>query len=181
MARQVYACYSVDASVMIRLKDMLPDDLFRPAWEEIERLVVAERWKVFDHVAQEVHGERAKEWFSHNPAAIAPFDASFNDYFNRFMVELDGYGLRMVDPNKERDDGDPFVVALALLLEGRSLGDLRTRTTGKVCCVLTSEVLKRNKVNIPSVCAHYSLPYMTLFDFMRHHGWEIALNVRHPD
>jgi hypothetical protein len=80
-----------------------------------------------------------------------------------------------------KDAGDPFVVALALMLEGRDPSALRTATGGRRCCVLTGEKPKPGKVNIPRVCDHYGLAYMDLPDFVRHHGWEISLTVKHPD
>ncbi|OPZ86461.1 MAG: hypothetical protein BWY76_00943 [bacterium ADurb.Bin429] len=166
---------------MIKLKDMLPADLFKSAWGEVERLVADNRWRIFDHVAGEIHGETIQEWLRRNADAVVPFDEQFNAYLNRFMIELDLYGIHMINPQVDKDGGDPFVITLALMLERRDLSDLRKRTTGDACCVLTNEAPKKNKVNIPHVCDIYGLPHMNLFDFMRHHGWEISLTVKHPE
>lgn len=181
MSRRVYTYYSVDASIMVKIKDSFYEDVAQSVWDELVRLVEEDRWKIFDLVAKEVHGNRADEWFKRNPKAIIQFDSIFNDYFNRFMVELEYYGLKMFDPNKEKDARDPFVVALALMLEKRSISNLRIRTGNVICCVLTNEVLKEDKTNIPSVCAHYNLPCMNLLDFMRHHGWKLSLTVKNPE
>jgi len=181
VSRPVYAYYSVDASAMVKLKDMLPSDLFRLAWDEIERLVREGRWRIYDYVAKEIHGEEIERWFDRNPDAIMHFDSNFNRYLNRFTTELDMQGVRMINPRTNKDAGDPFVVTLALVMEQRDLTDLTQRTNDKTCCVLTNEAPKPGKVNIPHVCELYSLPCLNLFDFMRHHGWEITLRVRHPD
>lgn len=53
MAEHIYHCYSVDASVMIDLKDKFPEDIFQSAWDEIARLVSLDMWKIFECAADE--------------------------------------------------------------------------------------------------------------------------------
>jgi len=181
MANAFYDYYSVDAGIMIRLKDMLPHDLFEPAWDEISRLASAGRWKIFKNVIDEAHGEIIKKWSNANSSAIIQFNSLINKYMNKLMAELQYNNMTIIDPMSLKNDADPFVVMLALYLEERDLDDLRKKTGAKVCCVLTREELKRNKVNIPYVCKYYGIPYMTLFQFMKHHGWQISLEVINPD
>lgn len=76
-----YDYYSVDASVMIKLKDMLPFDLFKPAWDEIRRLVSTDQWKIFENVADEMHGETVKKWLAENDTAIVKFNPEINEYY----------------------------------------------------------------------------------------------------
>lgn len=177
----MYSCYSVDASAMVKLKDMLPEDLFRQAWDEVERLVAAGKWLIFDQVAREIHGEWMRNWFARNPDAVVGFDDNFNSYLNQFMTETDALGLHMVNPDSLKDAGDPFVVALALMLEHRDLSNLSRKTCDTVCCVVSNEARRPNKVNIPRVCDHYGIACANLFDFMRHHRWQFTLTVSHPD
>jgi hypothetical protein len=166
---------------MIELKEHLPRDIARPVWDELERLVLAERWKLYERVAQEVHDDKVARWFQRNPGAIVPFSARLNEYLNRFMLELEEDGLMMVDPTSPRDDGDPFVVVLALMLEDRSLLDLRQPAGTSTCCVISEERRRGRRTKIPFVCDHYSLACMTLLDFMRHHGWRLGLTVGRPE
>jgi len=180
MANPTYDFYSVDASVMIKLKDMLPYDLFKQAWDEIARLISKDCWKIFDSVADEIHGEAIKKWLSDNGQAIVKFNPRINEYINVLMADLQKKNLMMIDPMSLKSNADPFVVMLALYLEERDLSDLRQKTNDTTCCVLTNEVPKPNKINIPVVCDHYGIPYKSLFDFMRHHGWRITVNVQNP-
>jgi hypothetical protein len=83
-----YDYYSVDASVMIRLKDMGPYDIFKPAWDEISRLVSTGQWRIFENVADEVHGETATRWLTENSSAIIKLDAEINEYISRLMADL---------------------------------------------------------------------------------------------
>jgi hypothetical protein len=180
MADIVYDYYSVDAGIMIRLKDMLPYDIFKPAWDEIARLISIGQWKIFQNVASEVHGDSVQQWLAQHNHAIVKFNSSINAYMNSLMAELQKNGMTIVEPMSMKNNCDPFVVMLALYLEGRDLNDLRKKTSMKTCCVLTREELKEKKMNIPAVCKYYGLPYLTLFEFMKHHGWEITLNVHNP-
>lgn len=180
MLKPIYDYYSVDASVMIRLKDMLPFDLWKPAWDEISRLVSTGKWKIFENVASEVHGEVVQNWLADNSTSVVKFTAEANEYMNRLMAELQQNAMMLIDPASLRNNADPFVIMLALFLEGRSLRNLRQKAGDKTCCVLTSEEPKNNKVNIPYVCQYYDLPCMNLPNFMRHHGWRITLEVLNP-
>lgn len=181
MPNKHYDFYSVDAGIMIRLKDMLPVDLFKPAWDEISRLVSDGRWKIFENVMGEVRGQVAKKWSTENSLAVVKFNPTINDYMNKLMADLQSKKMTIVEPMSLKNDADPFVIMLALYLEQRDLLDLRKRTCSKTCCVLTREESKKDKVNIPYVCEYYDIPYMNLFQFMKHHGWHISLDVNNPD
>jgi hypothetical protein len=180
MTQQTYQCYSVDASVMIDLKDFFPTDLFQSVWDEISRLVAADRWKIFETVADELHDTQLEEWLSANIAAEVKFNPDINNYLNRFMAECQNNNMVLINPYNTRNNGDPFVVMLALYYEGRDLTNLRIKKTGISCCVITDERPREHKVNIPYVCDYYSIPHMHLFDLMRYHQWQVSINVQNP-
>ncbi|MDD5189527.1 MAG: DUF4411 family protein [Dehalococcoidales bacterium] len=175
----VYDYYSVDAGILMRMKDMLPHDVFQPAWDEISRLALEGKWKIFDVVASEVHGDFIQKWLADNSSAVVKFNPTINSYINKLMQELQKRNMTLVDPESLKNNGDPFVIMLALYLEGRDPDNLLVKNN-KTCCVLTREELKSNKVNIPSVCEIFHIPHMTLHEFMKHHGWEINLTVHNP-
>jgi hypothetical protein len=180
MTQQVFNCYSVDASVMIDLKDYFPTDLFQSAWDEISRLVAEDRWKIFETVADELHDSQLKDWLDNNNTAIVKFNAEINVYLNKFMAECQNNNMMLVNPYNTRNNGDPFVVMLALYFEERDLKDLRKKTTDKSCCVITNEIPREHKINIPSVCDYYGINHMHLFDLMRYHQWQVSINVKNP-
>jgi len=180
MPSDIYHCYSVDASIMIKFKDMLPQDLFKPAWDEIDRLVAEDRWKIYEDAAEECGGETLKNWVRDNDKAIVKFNPEINDYINRFMAESQNNNMMLIDPMSLKNNADPFVVMLALYIEQRDLRDLRIKRSDDSCCVLTNEEFKQGKINIPAVCNYYHIPHMNLFKFMRHHGWQISLEVHNP-
>lgn len=180
MSTQSYSCYSVDASVMIEFKNIFPEDLFQSIWNEVTRLTTQGRWKIFETVAGELQDTQLKRWLIDNPQSVVKFDGRFNTYLSKFMAECQQNGMMLINPSNTRNNGDPFVIALALYLEGRDIRNLKVRTGDTVCCVLTNELPRDHKVNIPYVCVHYNLPYLNMFDLMRHHQWQITINVQNP-
>lgn len=180
MPQPIYNYYSVDASVMIDLKDFFPTDLFQSVWDEISRLVTAGRWKLFETVAEELHDQQLIDWLKINQSAITKFNPQINIYLNRFMAESQTNNIMLVNPYNTKNNGDPFVVMLALYLEGRNPNNLLEKTNDITCCVITDETPKEHKINIPFVCDYYRLPHMHLFDLMRYHKWQISIDVQNP-
>jgi len=175
-----YDYYSVDASVMIRLKDMGPYDIFKPAWDEISRLVSTGQWQIFENVVDEIHGETVEKWLADNSSTIVKFNPKINEYINKLMADLQKNNMMIIDPSSLKNKADPFVIMLALYLEKRDLSNLRKKVGNETCCVLTNEELRKNKINIPHVCEYYDIRYMNFPKFMRHHGWQITLDVQNP-
>jgi len=176
----MYNCYSVDASVMIELKYSYPADVFQSAWDEIGRLVDVGKWKIFETVADELHDEQLKLWLSNNISTIVKFDPDINLYINQFMAESQNNNMMLVNPYNTRNNADPFVIILALYYESRDLNNLRRKTTDISCCVITDEIPREHKINIPFVCDFYDVPHMHLFDFMRYHQWQVSIDVQNP-
>jgi hypothetical protein len=175
-----YDYYSVDASIMIRLKDMGPYDIFKPAWDEISRLVSTGQWNIFENVADDIHGETAAKWLADNSSAIVKLNPEINEYINELMADLQKNNMMIIDPSSLKNNTDPFVIMLALYLEKRDLKNLREKVSNETCCVLTNEEPRTNKINIPYVCEYYDIPYMNFPKFMRHHGWRISIDVQNP-
>ena len=180
MQSPTFSYYSVDADVMIGLKDMGPYDIFKPAWDEISRLVSTGRWKIFENVVDEVHDEVVQTWLAENSSAIVKFNPEINEYMNKLMADLQKNSMMLINPMSLKNKGDPFVIMLGLYLEKRDLTNLKKKVGDEICCILTNEEPRANKINIPYVCEYYDIPCMTLFDFMRHHDWRITLDVQNP-
>jgi hypothetical protein len=179
MVDPVYDYYSVDANIMITL-NILPHDVFKPAWDEISRLASTDRWKIFEIVTDEIHGETANKWLADNDSAIVKWNSEINEYTNKLMADLQRKNMMLIDPSRLKNNADPFVIILALYLEKRNLNNLREKVGNKTCCVLTNETPKKNKINIPHVCEYFNIPYMNFPKFIRHHRWRIRLDVQNP-
>lgn len=180
MVHRSFDFYSVDASSMIRFKDMLPRDLMSQAWDEVTRLADADRWKIFRIVSDEVGGTEFQDWIASMRSARIEWSLEYNAYINQLTREMEQNDHTLIDPSSLKNSGDPFVIALALMLEQRDLSDLTKRTNESSCCVITQEKPHPTKINIPYVCRHYGLTCINLFDFMRNHGWCFTLSVKYP-
>ena len=175
-----YNYYSVDSSVMIELNNSFPKDLFSPVWDEVTRLIKDNRWKIFENVAEEINNDEVKKFLKNNSSAIVPFDSEVNIFMNKLMAELYKKKLTLINDTDLRNNADPWVIMLALYLERRDINNLITKTSNKLCCVLTEERPKLNRINIPAVCAEYGIHCMDLRGLMRHHDWHYSLNVQNP-
>lgn len=62
----------------------------------------------------------------------------------------------VVDPNKTKEDADPYVLALALqLLE-----------EGHDVCVVTEDRVDRNRIAVTNACTRLGLPHCSVRDFL---------------
>jgi hypothetical protein len=114
-----YNYYSVDASVVIKMKDMLPHDIFKQAWDEIGRLIDTDRWKIFENVVDEIHGESIQNWIKENGKAVVKFSSVINDYINRLMADLQRENMMLIDPISLKNNADPFGDARFISREAR--------------------------------------------------------------
>ena len=73
----------------------------------------------------------------------------------------------LTDPQKETEDADPFVIALAIV-ETKNL-----QLLGDQCAVVSQEKGRvGTKVKIPDVCNHYGIKHFLLIDFFNNEGWK---------
>jgi len=91
---------------------------------------------------------------------VVGFEA-IQDHFRALQADLQQAGLKMVDPGSTRDRADPYVVALALALDGRDPRDLHVKLAPDAkCIVVTHEKAARagtGKLKIPNACGRYRL------------------------
>ena len=163
--------YCLDASVMIDLKDRYPRKIFKGLWEGLETLANNGRLITFRGIASECHDEVSREWFRAHAHIVKPFSEAVNDCMNQVLSDLAKAGKRMFNPSGEKDERDPFLVALALS-EQRKLD--RSLLPAKVCVLSQEKRAGSNATNlkIPNVCDLYGLTCVNLFELCEREGWE---------
>ena len=119
-----------------------------------------------------------KEWLKASGSAVVKFDPDINLYLSALMAECQNNNMMIVNPYSTRDNADLFVIMLGLYYEARDLSDLRVKTTDITCCVLTDEMPKEHKIDIPALCDYHELPHMHLFNLMRYHQWQVSINAQ---
>ena len=78
----------------------------------------------------------------------------------------------LIHYNKEKDDADPWLIAL--VIEQRSMPDLFS-SLQDFAIVSTESTFIPNR--LPAVCKHYSIKHFDLPDFFKANGWSINLQT----
>jgi len=78
----------------------------------------------------------------------------------------------LIHYNKEKDDADPWLIAL--VIEQRSIPDLFSNLQD-FAIVTTESAFIPNR--LPAVCKHYSIKHFDLPDFFKANGWSISLQT----
>lgn len=80
-----------------------------------------------------------------------PLDPEW-EHVQRVMAEAGD----VIDPNKAKEDADPYVLALALQLVGQ----------GHDVCVVTEDRVDRNRIAVTTACDRLSIPHCSVRDFL---------------
>ena len=125
-----YPLYNVDASALIDANECYPGQVFPSMWHFVGDLVTQSRLLI----CEEVNGEcdyppELRKFIEDHPGMVVSFE-HMQHYFRRFQFEAHKHGLQLVDPSSTKDKADPYVVALALMLERREPQDLRKNRPG---------------------------------------------------
>ncbi len=167
--------YSLDASAVIWMKEQYRFEVayFQTLWERIGDLGEQGRVRIAEEAKNECHDQVLQDWFDRYPSMVEPFSPEFNTYVNALNAELANVGLPLVDPQSTDSLADPFVVALALKLEQRPIGNLGDPGTHQ-CHVVSYEAPRRRTggfARIPLVCQHYGLSCLHWTDLFQLEGW----------
>lgn len=167
-----YPCYSVDASGMIALNLHYPADVFGSVWSFLGELADSGRIMICEQAKDECHDKALQEFLAAHATAVVRYYA-FEDHFLAFQREAKRNGIELTNPNQTSEQADPFVIALALMLEGRDLRDLRRPgDTGRVCTVVSYEKPRGSSPirKIPDACKHYGLEHQRWPEVLRQCG-----------
>ena len=179
MALDEGACrYSVDTNTLITIATYYPPHVFGRVWEYLQALTRGGRLCVCDQVRDEYTPREAtpvRELLAQHPDAVVPW-ADFEAWLSALMADGPSKELVLVDeePTSNREVADPYVVALGLMLDGRSLKDLTQRTgIGQRGAVVTAEKSRPGKrpTQIPDVCLAYGLECLNWLGLLEREGY----------
>jgi len=169
-----YPLYSVDASALIDFKDYYPRDFFPSMWQLVENLAAQNRLFICEQVKVECHDAELRSLVSAYPGMVVDW-ASMEEYFRRFQAEAQHNNILLTPPGSPTDEADPYVVALALMLEQRDLQDLRRRLTPDATCVVVTQEKPAGpgakRPRIPNVCEFYGLRCIPWLQFLKNEGY----------
>ena len=93
---------------------------------------------------------------------VVPFPPQLQEYLIALQAETVRDGRPLVAPSSDQNWADPFVIALALMVEGRDLADLRAGGGGTSYVVAYEGGRKPGAAlaKMSDVCKHYGLGYV---------------------
>jgi hypothetical protein len=158
--------YCSDTSALFELKNLYPIKTFPSIWRRVEDLIAEGRLIAPRAVLVEI--ERGDDelvvWAR---AHRQMFVADSQELIDKVSEILDRFE-DLVDENKEYEDADPFVVALAIIEDGQPRVPLTRR-----CAVITVEHSRIGKSRIPHVCKHHGIEWIDWRQVFERESWEL--------
>jgi rRNA-processing protein FCF1 len=158
--------YCIDTSALIDLRRRkYAPDVFRSLWERIEELVKSGRiishQKVFEELKKLTDkSDNLLKWAKVHKRMFISLDGGQSKNVLKILEVFP----RLIDQNRETEEADPFVIALAMI-------ENRTIITSEQPAYI--DVNKNARPKIPDVCKHYKVPCIyDLLEFFRQEKWE---------
>ena len=151
--------YVVDASIWIRIGRNHPPDIFVSLWERLDASIAAGDLISPDEVLQEL--ERGTDDLAETLSTRGGLFLSLDEAQMTAVAEVMQACPGIVDEEAERGRADPFVVALARVRHGTVVTDERPRRVSTA------------PFKIPDACAHFGIPCLDWFAFLREVGWQL--------
>lgn len=150
----------VDSSALIEAKSIISIRNQWSAFKHLEQMVLEGRIamprQMIKEVTEVTHPDMPGAWAAGVRNSLKhPLDVG-DDYITHVMrVAPD-----VVDPKKDKEDADPWVLALAFELTAKQI------TT----CIVTEDVVDRNRISIATACSRLDLDWCFTRDFLKHCG-----------
>lgn len=160
--------YIVDTSSYIDMKLHYPMRAFPTFWENFDTLIREGRVQSPITVLEEISrkDDELTEWSNNN------HDRVFCDHTPSILEkvgEILDIFPDLIDPSKEYDQADPYVIAMAI--DKRIQQSLSPQET----IVVTEERInprrKSKKTPIPLVCKHFKIPCLTIVEVILSEEW----------
>lgn len=155
--------YSIDTNIFLDWSiRRYPEDVFPAVKVEVEKLIVAGRWKAVERVKDEIDhvgSPTLKAWAKVRRDQFVRHDAAIMKEASAITHAYPG----LIDPYAQHDEADRYVIAFA-------------RLNGWT--VVTHETPARTKKNpprthyIPDVCRSLGVPCIDLVQLMRAERWK---------
>ena len=170
MQPDVPLLYSVDASSLIDVDTYYPSELFPSLWERLGDLAASGRLLSCEGVKNECRDDALQEFFEQHPEVVTPM-SDFEDHFRALMRIAQAEGI-LVDYSSTKEEADPYVIALALKLDGRDPGDLEVKASDEQSCVVVAEEKRNRRLGMRRACARLRMPLLPLLDMLRQENYK---------
>jgi hypothetical protein len=167
-----YPLYSVDASALIAFK-AFRRDIFGKMWRLAGDLADRGRLLICEEAAAECKDDELLDFMREHPVMVVAFDHI--DHLKQLQAEAPRHSIELVRPDATRDEADPFVVALALMLDQRDPHDLQRKLDEAAACLVVTEEKPKGPgarwAKIPNACDFYALACIDWQELLRREGY----------
>lgn len=150
----------VDASSLIEIKKNFELTTQQEAFKLLEDMVFKGQIAIPNQVIKEICQYKTPDTVSHWVQKIKPKLKYSSKVEPKFVKMIQEEYTNFSDPDKEIDDADPYVVALACQL----------RDQGKIPCVVTEDIVDRKTKAIFSVCTEEKINCIDIREFLSRLG-----------
>lgn len=151
------ALHSFDTSSLLNgRRDLLPPEVFRSLWANVEAMIASGEIRAVDVVRDELgrRDDEVNRWARAQANLFVALDADIQ----RATREVLAQHPRLMGQGGGRNAADPFVVGLARARGGIVVSE--ERPSGNL-----------NKPKIPDVCDALGVRWLNLIAFVRAQGW----------
>jgi hypothetical protein len=145
-------------------------DLVPALWDELLKQLF-ENGRLFSHqfVLDEIEPtDQLGRWVSDKKPSFFSATERQTELVTQILARFPG----LIDYNKEIDEADPWVIALAIeKTESSNLLEDYSRVT------VVSTESKRSSKRIPAVCQAFGVSHMDLKEFFADNGWKLRIEV----
>lgn len=161
--------YCFDSSVFIAINRVNTYFPIPDVWEEVDKLFQTGRLISHIYVYNEFHPDCQK------PDFLGKWIKSRKRYFIQetekqiyFVRQLLEKYERFIDPGKEKNEADPWVIAL--VMEKNEENSLFRQSKEYI---VVSRENTRSAIKIPAVCKTFSVPHLTWEEFLADNNWRL--------
>jgi hypothetical protein len=158
--------YCIDTSSLIRCARDRPFDIDETVWKRLHHLVEEERLICPREVIIEIEvgDDVLARWIKKNAKRIIRESEELLVSAREVQAAFPNW----IDKEKEHEEADPFLIALALV-RNKILSESLIKGE---CFIVTEESTDPNKLRIPRIARYFGLKCMNLHDFFRSEGWK---------
>jgi len=147
------------------MKERYPFHIFPSLWKELDTLIESGRLisphQVYEELSKK--DDEIFQWVRRRKKTFRKLDEEQVALAQEIVARFP----KLIDPQKETPDADPFVISVALV-ERRNLTLL-----GGQCIVVTEEKPGGGtRAKIPDVCNSYAIEHFSIIEFFNNEGWK---------
>lgn len=161
----------LDSSALVRTKVLITVSNQWDAFKLLEQMVrdgaIAMPRLVIKELSEIAHPDLPGAWAPGvRDLQVHPLDPDYSHMAHVMDIAGD-----VVDVNKQKEDADPWVLALARQLNA----------DGLATCIVTEDIVDRVRISIATACERLSLTYCGTRDFLGHCGIATVKEKPAPD